>query len=544
MAAVAQMLFSSGGGTSVPTAPAAQAPVPAVPLTASAAIASLPRQVAPKAIDGRLLLPAEIGPPQGLYVMVPAGIDVADRRRTALAVAARLAPRGGTAAVFLLEGGAADAHVFGEPACGRLGREHCPDPADTGRAIRELLGRCDQVAVVLLESSRGVPGDLAGRVHRTVFVATADAESVVETYRELKAWCARGPALPAALFVVGTDGAAEAGRLLGRLRRASREFLGCDLANQGFLTPDAAAFAAEHPGPPRVHARVPIGEIWPRLLGADGEARPADDAAGRAAEAAALDVQVQPTARQAAASDAPARTEKTRDRRLVLEGAAQERPYPRVPEASVPAAAPTGGKPRKRNGDSHLLLGGAAPVCARLGVSDATLPAAAKVAGKIGDCPSLLGVRPSAAAAGAQECSVFSAWQPEGREELVAAIEAQPPAMIEKSLRQIIRVDVDEPDAPPLAAVRDDGALVAILLAPAGQPGRPANPQAADPQAAARWLTVHRRLLALAYPHAGIREDVEPSAIVLAPLETPPADGVRRFLPIQLNGHRGIVLLP
>jgi hypothetical protein len=118
----------------------------------------------------------------------------------------------------------------------------------------------------------------------------------------------------------------------------------------------------------------------------------------------------------------------------------------------------------------------------------------------------------------------------------VAAIEAQPPAALGKSLRQVLRVDVDEPGAPPLAAVRDDGTLVAILLAREGEP--------VDTRAGARWLTAHRRLLVRAYPSAGIREDAEPTAIVLARMEPPPADGTRRFLPIQLGGRRGIVLLP
>jgi hypothetical protein len=389
--------------------------------------------------------------------MVPAGIDQSDRRRTALAVAASLAPHGGTTAVFLLEGGAADAHVLGEPACGRLGREHYLDPADTGRAIRELLSQCDQVAVVPLEASSSMPRGLAGRVRRTVFVATADAESVVETYRELKAWRKRGLALPAALFVVGTDGAAETGRFVGRLRRASREFLGCDLANQGFLAPEAATLAADHPEPLRILNHAPLGEIWPRLLGGDGVTN--------------------------------------RDSHLFLGGAAQERPY--------------------------------------AGVSESTLPAADEGEGKIGGCPSFLG---PVVAAGAEVCSVFSPWRPEGGEALVAAIEAQPPAALGKSLRQVLRVDVDEPGAPPLAAVRDDGTLVAILLAREGEP--------VDTRAGARWLTAHRRLLVRAYPSAGIREDAEPTAIVLAMMEPPAADGIRRFLPIQLGGRRGIVLLP
>ena len=518
MAAIAAMLFSSGGGASAPVAPVAAAPVapvaaapaPAVPPAVSAPIASLaPPQRASEIVDDGFRLPPEIDPPQGLYVMVPAGIDPADRRRTALAVAASLAPRGGRAAVFLLEGGAAETYVFGEPACGRPGREQGLDPADPGRAIRELLSQCDQVAVVPLEISRGLPRGLAGRARRTVFVAAGDAESFVETYRELKAWRARGLARPAALFVVGTDGAAEAGRLAGRLRRASREFLGCDLANQGFLGAEAARFAAEHPEPPRILSDMPLGEIWPRLLGDDnngtggGDAPAADVVSTRAAAAAIRESSAVPVPVQAGFAHTPAAP-------------------PQPPE-----------KPR----DSHRVFGGAAPLRARPCVSEATLPAAAKAAEKPGDCPLFLEVRPAASpGAGAQECSVFSPWRPEGREELVAAIEAQPAAMLDPSLRQVIRVDVDEPGAPPLAAVRYDGTLVAILLAPGGEP--------ADTRAAARWLTAHRRLLARAYPHAGIREDAAPAAIVLAPMQPPPADGLRRYLPIQLGGRRGIVLLP
>ena len=511
MAAIAAMLFSSGGGPSTPVAPVAPvapadaAPPPAPPAAVSAAIASLAPQRTSETVDDGFRLPPEIDPPQGLYVMVPAGIDPADRRRTALAVAASLAPRGGRAAVFLLEGGVADAYVFGDPACGRTGREQGLDPADPGGAIRELLSQCDQVAVVPLEISRGLPRGLAGRVRRTVFVAAADAESFVETYRELKAWRARGLALPAALFVVGADGAAEAGRLAGRLRRASREFLGCDLANQGFLTSEAANLAAERPEPLRILDHTPLGEIWPRLLG-EGDVQPADVVATRAA---------------AAAIRAPA------EARLPVQAGFV------APSAAAP-------QPPEKPRDSHLVFGGAAPLCARPCVSEATLPAAAKAAEKPGYCPSFLGARPAGAraagAAGADACSVFSPWRPQGREELVAAIEAQPAAMLDPSLRQVIRVDVDEPGAPPLAAVRDDGTLVAILLAPGGEP--------ADTRAAARWLTAHRRLLVRAYPHAGIREDAEPAAIVLAPMQPPPADGLRRYLPIQLGGRRGIVLLP
>jgi len=514
MAAVAEMLFSSGGGASTPVAPAAPAAPPVVPAAVSAAMASLPSRPARqgdavaspagKAIDAGLLLPAEIDPPQGLYVIVPAGIETADRRRTALAVAASLAPRGGTTAVFLLEGGAADAHVLGESACGRLGPEHYLDPADTGLAIRQLLRRCDQVAVVPLETAAGMPRGLAGRVRRTVFVAAADAESVVETYRELKAWCKRGPALPASLFVVGTDGAAEAGRLVGRLRRASREFLGCNLANQGFLGAEDAILAADHPEPLRIFSRTPVGEIWPCLLGDNGdrEAHPVNDVLGRASASEtspAAEVPLPVASRPISTGDAPAipAIAIIRDSHLYLGGAVQQKVYPRAAESIVPVAA-AGGR-------------------------------------KTGGCPSFLAGDPAVAPA-PDAYSVFSPWRPESREDLVAAIETQPAAILGKSLRQVIRVDVDEPDAPPLAAVRDDGALVAILLAQ--------NGEAADTRAAAQWLAVHRRLLARAYPLAGIHEGAEPSAIVLAPLEPPSGDGIRRFLPLQLGGHRGIVLLP
>ncbi|MBE3096677.1 MAG: hypothetical protein IMZ44_06045, partial [Planctomycetes bacterium] len=140
-------------------------------------------------------------------------------------------------------------------------------------------------------------------------------------------------------------------------------------------------------------------------------------------------------------------------------------------------------------------------------------------------------------AAPGEPCSIFAPWQPESRDALVAAVEAQAPALLGPDLRQVLRIEVDEPGAPPLAAVRQDGTLVAILLAGAGE--------TVDTQAAARWLSVHRALLARAYPGAAIGEGREPAAVVLAPLAPPGApDAVRRFLAVKLGGHRGIVLLP
>lgn len=132
---------------------------------------------------------------------------------------------------------------------------------------------------------------------------------------------------------------------------------------------------------------------------------------------------------------------------------------------------------------------------------------------------------------------IFSPWQPENAAALIAAVEAQVPAILSGNFKNVFRVEVEEPDAPPLAAVRADGGLVAIVVRGPGE--------SADPSAAARWLKVHRRLLARAFPCSGMDEGAELSVVVLAPLEAPPAtDGVRRFLPVRLGGHRGIVLLP
>jgi hypothetical protein len=425
-------------------------------------------------------LPPEADPPLGLYLLVPAGIETADRRRAALAVAASLMPPGRTAAVFLFEGACADAHILGEPACGRVGPQYCLDPADIGRAIAELVSRCDQVVVVPLDPARGVPGRLAAQARRTVFVAAADAESIVETYRELKAWRTRGLAAPASLFVVGTDGPDEAGRLAGRLRRASRRFLACDLANQGFLSEGAACLRPGCPEPLRILTRAPSDKVWPYV------GNPACAAAAGLATASPW---------RAGPGTAPA---------AGLAGA-----------AAGPRPAPADVRPAD------------APLAPGLGLGAAAGPAPSTGPYGAGDADAAPGV----------PCSVFAPWQPESRGALVAAVEAQAPALLGPDLRQVLRIDVDEPGAPPLAAVRQDGTLVAILLAGAGE--------TVDTQAAARWLSVHRPLLARAYPGAGIGEGREPAAVVLAPLAPRGApDAVRRFLAVKLGGHRGIVLLP
>jgi hypothetical protein len=403
---------------------------------------------APVPVEAALaVVPADA--PRGVYVLVPAGIEPAERRRTALAVAGRLAPRGGAAAVFLFENGLADTHLLGEPACGRAGPQDSFGRAEAGRAVTELISRCDQVAIIPLDSPSAAARRLGPLAGRAVFIAAPDDESIIETYRELKSWRARGLDSEATLFCVGSDGADEAGRLHRRLSTAALRFLGCRLAIQGFMGGSDAAAALGRAEPRCVLSRAPAAEIWPRLVAAGrGEPLTLSETAAQAHEAAPL------------------------------------------------TATPM-------------------PAMTRVGQGVSAPPAVQEAA---------------------EPCAVFSPWQPEDRDILLAAIEAQGSALLAGGkLRQVFRVAVDEPGAPALAAVRSDGGLVAVLIAD----GRPV-----DTRAAARWLTIHQQLLVRAYPCAGIREGAEPSAVVFAPLEGCAADGIRRFLPVKLGGHRGIVLLP
>jgi len=361
--------------------------------------------------------PPPAAPPKairGLYVLAMAGVEPAARRQTALAVARELAPRSAPAAVFLFENGRADAHLLGEPACGRLGPQSYLPSADMGENAAVIAGRCDQVGLALLDSVAGVPMELAPAVRSAVFVATPDAESLVETYRELKTWFAaplagRSASAGAALFVVGPDGGQEVRWFHDRLSRAARRFLDCDVAIQGFLAfsggpstmlgtalSQSKGGAALPTEPLRLFADAPSASIWSALASAAEREPPAADS---------------------------------------------------YPPASL--------------------------------------------------CPSV----PSSL--------VVRLWHPHDREALLAAVEAQVPALLGERCRLVLRVDVDEPDAPPLAAVRDDGTLVAILIADGCRP--------ADARAAEHWLAVHRTLLARAYPSAGIRADAGLSAIVLAP---------------------------
>jgi hypothetical protein len=381
--------------------------------------------------------PPPAAPPgtiRGLYVLAMAGVEPAARRQTALAVAHELAPHSAPAAVFLFENGRADAHLLGEPACGRLGPQSYLPSADMGENAAGIAGRCDQVGLALLDSVTAVPADLAPAVRCAVFVATPGAESLVEAYREFKLWRARASAGPSgaagsgsAVFVVEASSADDASRLHERFARAARRFLDCDVAIQGFLA--GAGGAALPTEPLHLFAGAPSGRVWSGLLAATerGNLRPSEEA--------------------------PA--------------AAREEPLPE----------PT--------------------------------------------------VSPSAA---------ISVWDPTDGEALLSAIEVQVPALLGERCRLVLRVEVDEPDAPPLAAVRDDGALVAILIADGRRP--------ADARSAEHWLAVHRALLARAYPSAGISWEAAPSVIVLAPAETTAGEDVRRFVPVRVGGRQGIVLLP
>jgi len=387
--------------------------------------------------------------PEGLYVLVPAGVDPADRRDAVLAAAHRLAPLQRPVAVLLLDNGRIEAHVLGEVAAGRLGPENHLGALDLPHTFVELAGQCAQVAVVPLGQPNGALEALGPAAERPIFLVRPDEESVVEAYRTLKAWrpgCGR--TRPAVLFA-GTDG--PPATLLGRLRRAAQTFLGCDVAVQDVARPGGA----EHEPPiprVRVFTDVPAEAVWPALLAAMGAAGPG------AATGPALGVA------QAV--------------RAVTEPGESFEPVGSTGPRDFPVAAPAAAAP------------------------------------------------------------AFALWEPEDREALLSAIADQLPGLVDGRLRQVFRVDVDEPGAPPLAAVRGDGTLVAVLVV---EPG-----QAADTQAAERWMAVHRRLLARAYPAVeGVEVGSGVASIVLAPMgraERP--DGVRRIVPVRLGGHKGIVLLP
>ncbi|MFO8014753.1 MAG: hypothetical protein R6X20_15775 [Phycisphaerae bacterium] len=384
--------------------------------------------------------------PRGLYVLVPAGIDPSARREAVLAAAGSLASPPRPAAVLLFEGGRVDAHVLGETACGRLGPQGYLGGPDLGQAVRRLVDHCDPVALVPLDAPEALLDRRAPALEHPVFLVEADAESLVEAYRTLKAWRRSGAAGRSAVLFAGRP-SHDAAPLHTRLRVAARAFLGCDLARQRVRNGDASPPEAAAPGI-RLFAGAPAEAVWAPLLDAG------------------------------TAPSSPPGTE-------ALRAAAPP------PEPSAPAAAPV----------------------------DAAPPAVRREAEPV---PA---VRPA-----------FALWQPDSREDLLAVFETQLPALLGPAYRHVFRVDVAEPGAPPLVAVRDDGTLVAILFGELDEvvPTRPAQ----------AWLRVHWPLLVRVWPDAGLPDQPRVATMVLAAARPDRSDAsVRQFVPVRLGGHKGIVLL-
>ena len=402
------------------------------------------RATEPAAGEGSPIPEAPV--PRGLYVLVPAGVDPAGRRDAALTAARRLAPHREPAAVFVFENGLVDAHALGEMACGRLGPQNYLGAADMDRTVGDLVGQCNQIGLVVLDPPNGQLRLLQSAACRTIFLATPNAESVVETYRALKTWRLGGMPSDAAVLFAGSRGARGASDLERRLRRAAQGFLGCDLAIQRVVSVGADEGAGELPQTLRILSQTPADQVWPRLLAA----------AGHAAPHAATCV------------------------------------------------------------EDGLPPSGTAPDA---GVSETIEPS------------------PPAPGPATAVCPAFGLWEPRDRCELTSVVREQIPWLFGGSLTFAFDVDVDEPGAPPLAAVRNDGALVAVLVP---EPG-----EAVDTQAAEQWMRVHRSLLARAYPTIGIAAEPTVVSMVLSVVRrSQQPDGVRRLVPVRLGGHKGVLLLP
>jgi hypothetical protein len=379
-------------------------------------------------------------------LLIACGLNGADRRRIAVAAAARIATPGEPAGCLVIERGRADGYALSSVTNGETSA-----PAD-------FISACGEVAVAALDGA----GDLGLAAGRTIFLTGPDIEELLETYRGLKSWRATRTdrqASAAAIFVVGAAGGEEARKVHHRLAAVARQCLGLELADAGFMPPSSAADVA---AVRRVFSDAPAAEILPRL---SATTQPAGDTGGLPASA---------------------------------------------DDQSLPAS-------ESPNDNTTSLT---APLVKCSDPIDQGRPD-----------------QPASAKQDDAEYRVFSPWSPESREALIAAVEAQGPAIEPGSFQQLFRIEVDEPGAPPLAAVRADGTLVAVLVTAPGE--------SPDAPAACRWLAMHRKLLMRAYPCSGISADVEPSAIVLAPAGAPAvADGVRRYVAVRTGGHRGIVVLP
>ena len=513
-----------------------------LPATVAAPIAKAVSREAPIAAPARAALALPAGPRAAarrgheapsvgaLYAIVPAGIDPADRRRVSLEAAARLARPDRPAAVLVFDAGHVDAVVVGgaEPlaACNIT---HLDD-SDYEWRVREIIERWGPVGLVALDESAEDLRRIGCAAGRPIFLAAADEEGIVEAYRGLKLWRRVGAGTEAALFLPDAPTPQLAAHLHRRLARAAQEFLGCDLALQ-----QESAGAAEAGRFYRVRcvfAGAAAAEIWPLVLsaaGIAGEPPGAGDAPATADEARATAQEAPATADEApmtedsgAAGDAgsEAAADATRESQPEGTGPGQSDDRSEAGAQGQPAPAPA-----------------AQPVPPLAEDKEAPEPTEAQAAPDVTQAQAEPEAGDGGAAQAADGGVVLAPWTPADRGEILAILLAQAPALVPGPVRCVFRVDVDEPAAPPLAAVRQDGALVAILLAVTGEQ--------ADTAAAEAWLAVHRSLLARAYPAAGISAAVGPTSVVLELFAPPPAaPGVRRLLLVMVGGRPAIVVMP
>jgi len=509
LAAVADLLLSSS-----PARPASAAAGPGAP-------AARPAASSPSVAGGEAAAPSA-DPSAGaeadgfgggqapFYLVVPAGVDPGWRWAAALQAVRCVAPAGRASAVVLVGGGRAEGVVVGETARTRLGPPVVIEPADLDGLLRQVVPAASPLAVVLLDAPEAVPVGAMwpGRreaVDRPLFVAFADAEGLIETYRTLKGWRRGEAAGRAAVFYLVNGGAADGGvvGLHARLARAAARCLGARLRMEG-----AAAVEGEGLPVVRLFASLPAGAVWAALrrLG-PGRAEEGPAFSGAAGGAGEVGAGAGP-----AAGPAP------------------------VDEAS--SAAERAPRPSARAPGEHGSGGAAAAG------TDAPAEAAAP--------PRDGAVVPA-----------FRLWEPEDRQALFAALADQLPGLLGEGLRALFPVGVAEPGAPALVGLRADGAMVAVVVAEADEPVDTAATEAWV--RAHRGLLVRAFGLGAAPPGSGGRTDGavpagrdkaasaarggaaegEPqvATVVLSPVRPGAGDGRLRFVPVRLGGRRGVVLV-
>jgi len=436
----------------------------------------------------------EAAPPRGLYVLVPAGVAPTARREAALSAAGRLAARRRPAGVLLVEAGRVDAHVLGETACGRLGPQNYFGGADLAQTVRRLAHHCDPIALVPLDS----PDAVLGLLRSFPRGGSPDSPRQGET----------------AVF-----GAGGLPRLRSGQAPTHRAEWPRSVAGPGWCGSvlDRPVFVAEADAEGLVEAYRAL-KAW-RRRGAAGRSAVLF-AGGRQADADPLHARLRQAARAFLGCDlARQRTETTG---AGAPGTGGVRLFAGAPAEAVwpPLLAAAAG--RASTPDAEVSVPTDAEPDAEL---DAETEAGPPAADREAD------VRPAARPA-------FALWHPESRHALLEVLEAQLPALLGRRFRHVFRVDVAEPDAPPLVAVRDDGTLVAILF---GEPDEvvPTKPARA-------WVRVHWPLLARICCGTVLGDEPKVAATVLASARPRQPDGgeVRRFVPVRLGGRKGIVLLP